>query len=111
MIDIVMLSKKGDDSMKADRAQLRLSSVGVGQCVMSAAATGLIVTALTNNSAGIVVGGLAGLYFLFSIRVADQWEKVVVPRFGRYIGLRGPGLFHMIPPATRSAGTWTRGCG
>ena len=26
-----------------------------------------------------------------------QWEKVAVLRLGRYIGLRGPGLFHIIP--------------
>jgi regulator of protease activity HflC (stomatin/prohibitin superfamily) len=38
-----------------------------------------------------------GLYLLFAIRVADQWEKVAVLRFGRYRGLRGPGLFHIIP--------------
>ena len=34
---------------------------------------------------------------LFSIKVADQWEKVAVLRLGRYLGLRGPGWFHMIP--------------
>jgi regulator of protease activity HflC (stomatin/prohibitin superfamily) len=55
------------------------------------------VAALTNSPAGLFGGALVGLYFLFSIRVADQWEKVAVLRFGRYIGLRGPGLFHMIP--------------
>ena len=29
--------------------------------------------------------------------MADQWEKVAVLRLGRYRGLRGPGLFHVIP--------------
>jgi regulator of protease activity HflC (stomatin/prohibitin superfamily) len=29
--------------------------------------------------------------------VANQWEKFAVLRFGRYRGLRGPGLFHIIP--------------
>ena len=29
--------------------------------------------------------------------MADQWEKVAVLRFGKYIGLRGPGMFHIIP--------------
>ena len=29
--------------------------------------------------------------------MADQWEKVAVLRLGRYIGLRGPGVFHIIP--------------
>src|SRR6185312_5322312 len=96
MIDKVMFRKTGDDAMKSDRAQLRLSNVGVALLVICLAA-GFGVTALTNSPAAALVGSLAGLYFLFSIRVADQWEKVAVLRFGRYIGLRGPGLFHMIP--------------
>ena len=41
--------------------------------------------------------GLVGLYFLFAIVVVDQWEKVAVLRFGRYRGLRGPGLFLIVP--------------
>lgn len=36
-------------------------------------------------------------YLLFSIKVAKQWEKVAVLRLGKYQGLRGPGLFHIIP--------------
>lgn len=32
-----------------------------------------------------------------SIRVADQWEKAVVLRMGKYIGLKGRGLFMIIP--------------
>ncbi len=32
-----------------------------------------------------------------SINIADQWEKAVVLRMGKYIGLRGPGLFLIIP--------------
>jgi regulator of protease activity HflC (stomatin/prohibitin superfamily) len=32
-----------------------------------------------------------------SIHIADQWEKAVVLRMGKYIGLRGPGIFMIIP--------------
>jgi regulator of protease activity HflC (stomatin/prohibitin superfamily) len=32
-----------------------------------------------------------------SIKVADQWEKVVVLRFGKFHELKGPGLFFIIP--------------
>ena len=32
-----------------------------------------------------------------AIRVADQWERAVVLRMGKYKGLRGPGPFMMIP--------------
>jgi len=32
-----------------------------------------------------------------SIKIADQWEKAVLLRMGRYIGLKGPGLFFIVP--------------
>ena len=44
-----------------------------------------------------VAGLLAALYFLFAIKVANQWEKAVVLRFGKFTGLRGPGLFWIVP--------------
>ena len=38
-----------------------------------------------------------GAYLLFAMKVAQQWEKVAVLRLGEYKGLRGPGLFMIIP--------------
>jgi regulator of protease activity HflC (stomatin/prohibitin superfamily) len=32
-----------------------------------------------------------------SIHIADQWERAVVLRLGKYKGLRGPGLFFIVP--------------
>jgi regulator of protease activity HflC (stomatin/prohibitin superfamily) len=58
---------------------------------------GLILMALTKSPAPAVSGILIGLYLLFSLKVADQWQKVAVLRLGKYRGLRGPGLFHIIP--------------
>lgn len=47
---------------------------------------------------GIVVALiLAGLYLLFSLKVARQWEKAVVLHLGKYKGLRGPGMFWIVP--------------
>ena len=40
---------------------------------------------------------LIGFYLMFAIKVAQQWEKAVVLRMGRFHGLRGPGLFWVIP--------------
>jgi regulator of protease activity HflC (stomatin/prohibitin superfamily) len=45
----------------------------------------------------VVAGFLAGLYLLFALKVARQWERAVVLRFGKFVGLRGPGLFGIIP--------------
>jgi regulator of protease activity HflC (stomatin/prohibitin superfamily) len=82
--------------MWPDQNQMRLSGMGVSLFVVSLAAAGAVF-AFTGSLSAVAIGPLVGLYFLFSIRVADQWEKVAVLRFGRFIGLRGPGLFHMIP--------------
>ena len=36
-------------------------------------------------------------FLILSIRISDQWEKAVVLRLGKYVGLKGPGLFFLIP--------------
>lgn len=46
----------------------------------------------------VLVGALfVALFVLFSIKIASQWEKAVVLRFGKFVGLRGPGFFMVIP--------------
>jgi regulator of protease activity HflC (stomatin/prohibitin superfamily) len=58
---------------------------------------GFVASALIRNGAPLIAGGLIGVYLLFAIKVVQQWEKVALLRLGRYVGLRGPGLFHVIP--------------
>ncbi len=58
---------------------------------------GLAVSQAVHNEAPAIFGALVGVYFLFAIKVVRQWEKVAVLRVGRYVGLRGPGLCHIIP--------------
>ena len=72
------------------------NSVGITVFVICVA-VGLAGAALMRMPLIAVVFALAGLYFLFAIVVVDQWEKVAVLRFGRYRGLRGPGLFLIVP--------------
>jgi regulator of protease activity HflC (stomatin/prohibitin superfamily) len=48
---------------------------------------------------------LVGSYLMFALKVAAQWEKVIVLRLGKFTGLRGPGLFWIIP-IVDSATTW-----
>jgi len=40
---------------------------------------------------------LVGTYILFALKVANQWEKAVVLRLGKFHGLKGPGMFWIIP--------------
>ncbi len=52
---------------------------------------------LTRQAAFVVAGVLIGIYFLYAIKVVNQWERVAVLRFGHFKGLRGPGVFLIIP--------------
>jgi regulator of protease activity HflC (stomatin/prohibitin superfamily) len=58
---------------------------------------GLGTMFLTGNPVGLVVGVVLGLLLAQSPKIARQWQRAVVLRLGRYIGLRGPGLFWIIP--------------
>jgi len=53
------------------------------------------------SGTAVVVWTLLGSYFLLALKVADQWEKAVVLRFGRFRGLRGPGIFWIVPVVDR----------
>jgi len=60
-------------------------------------AAGGWASAVWNRQAPFFVALLVGIYFLFAIQVAKQWEKAAVLRFGRYRGMRGPGMFLIVP--------------
>ena len=45
----------------------------------------------------VVVWTLVGTYLMFALKVANQWEKAVVLRLGKFHGLKGPGMFWIIP--------------
>jgi regulator of protease activity HflC (stomatin/prohibitin superfamily) len=72
------------------------SSVGLTLCLLFSA-VGIAAAKLWNSPLALVAGIAIGFYFLFAIVVVDQWEKVAVLRFGKYRGLRGPGLVIIIP--------------
>lgn len=73
-----------------------INTVAVSLCVVCVLA-GAIGTLAVRHPAPLIVGGLVGVYLLFAIKVVRQWEKVALLRLGKYVGLRGPGLFHIVP--------------
>lgn len=48
----------------------------------------------------VVIGLLAA-----AVRIASEWQRAVVLRLGRFAGVRGPGLFFLIPLVDRLAAT------
>jgi regulator of protease activity HflC (stomatin/prohibitin superfamily) len=93
-LTMIMRKRSGEDS--GPSARLQISSIGVAVFMISFF-IGMGPAIYFNNPAPIIVGGVIGLYFLFSIKVAEQWQKAAVLRLGRYTGLRGPGMFTIIP--------------
>jgi len=77
--------------------------VGIAGSVVAAmvAAKALAPTSLSYLvlAAGLVVSFVLSL----APRLAEQWEKGVVLRLGRFTGLKGPGLFWVIPLIDRVA--------
>ncbi|MGA7743796.1 MAG: SPFH domain-containing protein [Polyangia bacterium] len=65
---------------------------------VGAAVTGIVAQA-EPFAAGIVgvVWLLADIVLSSGIKMAAQWEKVVVFRMGKYCTIKGPGLFFIIP--------------
>jgi len=77
------------------RPKVQVSGVGVAAFLICVAMS--VIPSVLYKQPWVILGILVGLYFLFSIRVAEQWQKAAVLRLGHYVGLRGPGLFFIIP--------------
>lgn len=75
----------------------RINIVAAALFVLPAAAGIAAHAWLQRTVAEAVAGILLGALLSLSPKVAQQWERAVVLRLGRYIGLRGPGLFWVIP--------------
>ncbi len=45
----------------------------------------------------MLISFLPAFYLLLSLKIANQWEKAIVLRFGRFTHLAGPGFFMIVP--------------
>ena len=65
--------------------------------LLGAAAAAVYAWQSTGNPLAPVAILALGLVLMQAPRVAQQWERAVVLRLGRFVGLRGPGLFWVVP--------------
>src|SRR5215203_2316517 len=94
----MMISPKAIKDRQIDfAAPVQVISGIAALAAATAVVAGLILTGIFKSPVPALFGLAAGIYLLFSLKVADQWQKVAVLRLGKYQGLRGPGLFHIIP--------------
>src|SRR3954470_19100069 len=66
---------------------------------------GALAMQALGNAVPLVVMAVVGLILMQSPRIAEQWERAVILRLGRFVGLRGPGLFWIVPFVDRVS-TW-----
>ena len=71
-------------------------------CVILAIGVGFAYSAFAGSAYGegvaiLAVALVVALIVAYAIRVADQWERAVILRLGRFRSLEGPGLFFIIP--------------
>ena len=78
------------------RVNMQFNRVAVTAFIICFAA-GACLGALTHRQWPLILCLFIGLYLLYSIKVISQWEKVALLRLGHYVGLRGPGIFFIIP--------------
>jgi regulator of protease activity HflC (stomatin/prohibitin superfamily) len=105
-MEVLMAGSNSRDLALAVRAASapRLNVVAVF-VLLICLATGGAGTYLLETAWPIIVGVVVGVIAMQSPRMANQWERAVVLRLGKYVGLRGPGLFWIIPFAD-SVSSW-----
>ncbi|MGE5123074.1 MAG: slipin family protein [Acidobacteriaceae bacterium] len=93
-----------DGATATPKSTLRISGVGLFLffVLLAVAIAGTVIMDTNGVSENIVVPYLIlvillAIYILLAIQVASQWEKAVVLRFGKFLALKGPGLFTIIP--------------
>ena len=92
MVPVIFARRSEDSTGSFPRLNVVAVAIFVGLALL-----GLLGTAATGTLVPVIVGGVAGAVLMQSPRVAQQWERAVVLRLGRFIGLRGPGLFWVVP--------------
>jgi regulator of protease activity HflC (stomatin/prohibitin superfamily) len=71
----------------------------------AALAIGAVAATVVDRPFLLPIMVIVGILLMPAPRIAQQWERAVVLRFGRFVGLRGPGLFWIVPFVDRVS-TW-----
>jgi len=95
MIPVPLLVHRGSESDAGARGP-RTNVVAL-LILFGSIAAGLWASVITRNPVPIVALTLAGVILMQSPKIAQQWERAIVLRLGRYIGMQGPGLFWIVP--------------
>ncbi len=100
-----MTTSSGRDRNASAATNVRAPNIIAVFLFVCCAGGGLIATIVSNSPLPIIIGIVLGFVTAASPKVANQWERAVVLRLGRYVGLKGPGLFWIVP-GVETISTW-----
>src|SRR5213592_3981721 len=89
----VIFGRSGQDS---GVSLPRVNVVGI-LILLASLAVGFVGLLSFGNPAPLLIMAVVGVVLMQAPRVAEQWERAVVLRLGRFVGLHGPGLFWIVP--------------
>src|SRR5215470_1853864 len=95
--------KSAMERKKAQQEELHIAPIAAfvfALCLMAAVFGSILADKKFSDAAvgsWVVIWTLLGVFILFGLKVASQWEKAVVLRLGKFHGLKGPGMFWIVP--------------
>ena len=90
----VVIGRRSEEVGGGQSPRLNIVAIVI---LLACIAIGAWRIAVTENPIPLIVMVVIGLVLMQSPRIAQQWERAVILRLGRFVGLRGPGLFWIIP--------------
>ena len=92
----VAAMSRGRGSRDVNMPTLRVNIIAI-LLLLACLAIGVISTAIFANPVHLLVWAIVGVILSQAPKIAKQWERAVVLRLGKFRGLKGPGLFPIIP--------------
>lgn len=84
-------------SNKIEMNTLRWNPISTTVFIVVAGLSGWLLYLRLISLPVAAIVAIASVFIAMSIHIANQWEKAVVLRMGRFNGLKGPGIFMIIP--------------
>src|SRR6476660_8500269 len=97
---MITIGRGQDSAVRAPR--MNVVSIII---LLASLSIGILGLRALNNPIPLVSMAIVGVILMQAPRIAEQWERAVVLRLGRFAGLRGPGLFWILPFVDRVS-TW-----
>ncbi|MEN6425073.1 MAG: slipin family protein [Phycisphaerales bacterium] len=99
-LEPVAIARKYVESFKVPNAEMNLPAFLAAILILLAGfVVNRYVVGLWTTLHPVVAGAaiFVAIYILFALKVANQWDRALILRLGRFHRLKGPGMFFIVP--------------